>query len=369
MSRTFRLGAFIVGTLAVLAIGIFLIGDKELLFSSTYKLNASFHNVAGLNNGADVRVGGIHKGTVKMIQLPAKSSEDMKVVMQMEKSTQRVVKQDSVATIQTEGLMGDKYVEISFGSDNAPSVKDGDVIGSEPPTDISDLIRKTNDILNSAKESSQSLRDISSKINEGQGTLGELVNDKKVYEQLNAATAQAKAGATAFQENMQALKSNFFLRGFFNRRGYQDAAELTKYEIDRVPSAPAMKTFSYDAKQIFDKPDTAKLKNDKIFNEAGKFLEANSFGAAVVVAATDMKGDSEKDRVLTQARAMVVRDYLVKNFRMDDTRLKTLGLGKSDATGTVAGDRVEILIYAEGSKMLPAGEVASSKQSSRGVKN
>ena len=362
MSRTFRLGAFIVATLAVLAIGIFLIGNKELLFSSTYRLGASFRNVAGLNNGADVRVGGIHKGTVRMIQLPAKSSGDMKVVMQMEDSTQRVIKQDSVASIQTEGLMGDKYVEVSFGSDNAPSVKDGDTIGSEPAMDISDLIRKTNDILDSAKESSESLRDISSKINQGQGTLGELVNDKKVYQQLNAATEQAKAGATAFQENMQALKSNFFLRGFFNRRGYQDSAELTKYEIARMPEGPAMKSFSFDAKQIFDKSDTAKLKNEKTFNEVGRFLEAHPFGAAVVVATTDMKGDTDKDRVLTQARAMVVRDYLVKSFRMDDTRLKTLGLGKSDAAGPVSGDRVEILVYAEGSKMPPASEMASSKQ-------
>jgi phospholipid/cholesterol/gamma-HCH transport system substrate-binding protein len=363
MTRTFRLGVFIVGTLGVLALGIFLIGDKQLLFSSTYRLKASFKNVAGLNNGADVRVGGIHKGTVRMIQLPAKSTEDMTVVMQLEKSTRRVIKKDSVAEIQTEGLMGDKYVEISFGSDGVPSVEDGDTIASEPPMDISDLIRKTNGILDSAKESSDSLRDISSKINQGQGTLGALVNDKNVYDRLNAATEQAKSGATAFQENMQALKSNFFLRGFFNRRGYQDSAELAKYEIARLPEGQPLKTFSYRTDQVFQKPDTAKLKNEKTLNEAGQFLQANPFGAAVIVAATGMKGDSEKNHVLTQARAMVVRDYLVSNFQMDDTRIKTMGLGKNNAAaGDGSGDRLEIIIYTPGSKIPEQKDLTASKQ-------
>jgi hypothetical protein len=63
MSRAFRLGIFVVATLAVFAGGAFLIGSREFLFQSTYRLNADFPNVAGLQGGAEVRVGGIHKGT------------------------------------------------------------------------------------------------------------------------------------------------------------------------------------------------------------------------------------------------------------------------------------------------------------------
>ena len=84
----------------------------------------------------------------------------------------------------------------------------------------------------------------------------------------------------------------------------------------------------YDAKDIFDKSDNAKLKNEKALDEAGKFLEQNKFRLAVV-AASDEIGDTDKDRVLTQARAKVVRDYLVQNFKFDDTRVKIIGLGKS----------------------------------------
>jgi len=58
MSRTFRLGAFIIATLLIFAAGVFWIGGKQFMFSSTYRLNADFRTVAGLPNGADVRVGG-----------------------------------------------------------------------------------------------------------------------------------------------------------------------------------------------------------------------------------------------------------------------------------------------------------------------
>src|SRR5437763_730313 len=147
------------------------------------------------------------------------------------------------------------------------------------------------------------------------------------------------------QEDMEALKHNLLLRGFFNKRGYEDSADLTKHEISQLPAAPVSKNFTYEAAKIFDKPDTAKLKSAKALNEAGKFLEANPFGLAVVSAYTDMKGDTEKNRLLTEARAMVVRNYLVQNFKFDDTRIKTIGKGES-ADGNSPG--VEILVYPAG---------------------
>lgn len=80
---------------------------------------------------------------------------------------------------------------------------------------------------------------------------------------------------------------------------------------------------------------------------------------AVVSAYTDMKGDSQKDRLLTEARAMVVRDYLVKNFKLEDTRLKTIGLGKSDQARDGGG--VEILVYPEGTATAQIRNSASPK--------
>src|ERR1019366_7852478 len=70
MSKAFRVGAFIVATLSILAAGVFLIGSKQFLFSSTYRVRAEFPNVAGLTQGADVLVGGTRQGTVNHIELP-----------------------------------------------------------------------------------------------------------------------------------------------------------------------------------------------------------------------------------------------------------------------------------------------------------
>ena len=358
MSRTFRLGLFIVGTLVIFAAGVFFIGNTESLFRSTYHLKAQFQNVSGLINGADVRVGGIHKGTVRSIQLPHRPDEKLTVLMDLENATRDVIKKDSVASIKSEGLLGDKYVEISFGSQDVDRVRDGDVIDTAPPLDISDLITKTNQILDSAKDTMQNVDSISTKVNNGQGTMGALLNDKKIYQQVSAATAQAQAGAAGFQENMEALKHNFLLRGFFKKRGYEDSDEITKHQISRLPPEQNAKTFEYDGKQIFDKPDTAKLKNEKVLNEAGIFLQGAPFSLAVVVASAGMKGDADKERQLSEARAAVVRDYLAKNFKFDDTRLKTLGLGKT----TEAGDEgsVEILVYT-GAVKTPTGKQAAAR--------
>ena len=155
-------------------------------------------------------------------------------------------------------------------------------------------------------------------------------------------------------------KGNFLTRGFFKDRGYRDSSELTKHEIRRLPEKPHSQSFVYDAKKIFDKPDTAKLKNGKILNAAGAFLELNPFGIAVVVASTGRKGDSDENLVLSQARAMVVRDYLTENFRFDDTQIKTMGLGEGSDPG--ASNRVQILVYPVDDRAPP---VSSSLRSTR----
>src|SRR5204862_7820402 len=120
------------------------------------------------------------------------------------------------ASLHTEGPWGSKYTGISFGSDNARQSREGSSRNSHPPLEMADLLKKTNDVLDTTKEtmvnvkeSSDHFAEISAKINGGQGTVGALVNDRKFYDQLQEATSQAKVSATAFAENMEALKHNF----------------------------------------------------------------------------------------------------------------------------------------------------------------
>jgi outer membrane protein OmpA-like peptidoglycan-associated protein len=226
-------------------------------------------------------------------------------------------------------------------------VKDNDTLEGTPPVQISDLIKKADGILDSAggavnnlTASTGNISSITSKINNGAGTMGALVNDKQVYQNLQQTT-------TEMQEDMEAVKHNFLLSHFFHKRGYEDASQLTKNAIPQLPAVTPAKRFSWDAQEIFDKPDAAKLKEkqNKTLDAAGSFLQANPYGLAVVAGYADMKGDTAEQKILTEARAMVVRDYLVQKFKMDDSRVKTIGLGKSP-DAPAAG--VEVLVYPQG---------------------
>jgi phospholipid/cholesterol/gamma-HCH transport system substrate-binding protein len=378
MSRLARLGVFIVLALAILAGGVFIIGSKEYLFSSTYQLKTQFDNVAGLAPGADVQVGGVHSGTVRSIALPHNPREKVTVVMDLDKNTLDIVKKDSVASIETEGLLGNEYIAVSFGSDGQADVKSGDTIASIPPLQMSAILTKANNIMDSGQQAvkyvtaaTEHLNSVSAKIDSGQGTVGALVNDKQLYNNLQQTTLtlhdtmlQAQTGVTDFQENMEALKHNFLLSGYFKKRGYEDQAELGANSISALPQASPSKTFAYTAKELFDGRDSAKLKHEKSLNDGGKFLAGNQFGFAVVVASTGKEGNAQKDLTLTQARAMVVREYLVENFGFDDSQLKTLGMGKQpDASSEKDWGTIKILIFPPGTELPPDKPAPASSSS------
>jgi phospholipid/cholesterol/gamma-HCH transport system substrate-binding protein len=370
MSRVARLGAFIVATLAILAGGVFIIGSKAYLFRSTYQLRTQFDNVAGLAAGAGVQVGGVHSGTVHSIALPHRPGDKVIVLMDLDSSTHEIIKHDSVASIETEGLLGNQYLAISFGSAGQSDVREGDFIQSEPPLQMADLLTKASGILSSSQvaignvsQATAHLNSVSAKIDSGQGSVGALINDKELYSNLQRSTGsldktivQAQAGVTDFRENMEALKQNFLLKGYFKKRGYEDSSELSAHAIDRLPQGAPAKAFTYLAKQLFGGHDSFKLQNQKSLNEGGDYLAKNPFGFAVVVVSSGLEGDSQKELELTEVRAMVIRKYLVEHFAFDDGQISTLGLGKqSAATSDADSGSIQLLIFPVGSE-VPASE-------------
>jgi phospholipid/cholesterol/gamma-HCH transport system substrate-binding protein len=202
-------------------------------------VQAQFPNAGGLQAGADVGVGGIRLGTVRAVDLPRTPQGKVTVRMDLKSNTRVVVKKDSVASIETEGLIGDEYVKISFGSAQDAAIRNGDQIAGEPPLEMSALFKKANGILDQLHGTTQNLDAISGKINDGSGTVGALINDKSLYNKVNA-------GATQFQEDAQALQHNFLLRSFFKNRGYADSSELTRDEIKSLPPESSSKQFTLD---------------------------------------------------------------------------------------------------------------------------
>jgi outer membrane protein OmpA-like peptidoglycan-associated protein len=379
MSRVARLGAFIVVTLAILAGGVFVIGSKAYLFRSTYQLRTQFDNVAGLAAGAGVEVGGVRSGTVHSITLPHRPGDKVTVVMDLDKSTQEIIKHDSVASIETEGLLGNQYLAISFGSAGEAELREGDIIQSQPPLQMADLLVKASGLLSSSQlaiqnvsEATAHLNSVSAKIDSGQGSVGALINDKVLYSNLERSTGslsetmvQAQMGVNDFRENMEALKKNFLLSGFYKKRGYEDSSELSAHAIDRLPQGSPVKAFAYLPKQLFGGRDSIKLHNQKSLNDGGDYLAKNAFGLAVIVVSGAADGDSQKELELTEVRAMVIRKYLVEHFAFDDSEIRTLALGKQSAAPAEAGSgAIQLLIFPVGSD-VPNSEQTPSPVASK----
>lgn len=176
-----KLGIFIFLGSTLLVIGIFLLGNKDQLFASTFTVKAYFETIEGLRNGASVRFGGINVGAVKEIKILDDASGRVEVSMRIKTDIKRFIRKNSVATIETEGLVGNKIVMLTMGSENFEAIADGGVIQSKEPLGFAAVIEETQGILAYTKEMTKNLSDIMDRINKGEGTIGKILTDDELY--------------------------------------------------------------------------------------------------------------------------------------------------------------------------------------------
>ena len=139
-ARLIGVGVFVVGGLAIFALGLFMIGDRRFLFDDLFMVNAEFAQVAGLRDGAAVRVNGLEAGEVLDIAIPPSPAGRFRVRMRLREELRPLVRADSVASIRTDGIVGGRYVQIEAGSESSPAVDDGGVLKAREPFDFADLL-------------------------------------------------------------------------------------------------------------------------------------------------------------------------------------------------------------------------------------
>lgn len=176
-----RLGVFIFFGSALITLAIFLIGNKESLFSETFLVKAYFRNIEGLRTGAAVRLSGIDVGSVRNINFTPDSLGLVEVTLRLDEDIHRFVKTDSRATIENEGLVGNKVVVLLIGSSTAPLVLDGGAIRGVDPLGFGQIIEETKGVMEYTKDMTKNLAEIVAKVNNGEGTLGMLINDPRLY--------------------------------------------------------------------------------------------------------------------------------------------------------------------------------------------
>jgi len=208
-----KLGVFIFIGSTLLVIGIFMLGNKEALFKPTFIVKAYFKNVEGLRNGAPVKLSGIDAGAVQDIKVVGDTVSLIEVNMRLLDDIRHFIKVDTQAEIQTEGLVGNKFVSLKIGDSNAEPIQDGGVILAKEPVSFADIIGETQGIMGYTKEMTKDLSEIIGRINRGEGTLGKIFTDDALYYAATDLTTSADKSLTSITSELHIITDQYKLLG------------------------------------------------------------------------------------------------------------------------------------------------------------
>lgn len=210
-----RLGLFIVGGLALFVLAIFIIGKQKNLFNPVFKLTTTFYNVSGLQVGNNIRFSGIDVGTVDNITIINDST--VMVDMMVKKEVMMFIKSDSKVAIGSEGLIGDRLLVITQGSTDAPLAKDGQKLDSKEPVETDAIMASLVITSANAEIITEQLAEIMIKVNSGRGTLGRLIHDTIIAQDIKATIINFKQSSNGLNEIMDATRQDIStLMGSFN---------------------------------------------------------------------------------------------------------------------------------------------------------
>ncbi len=251
-----KLGIFIVAGLVLLVLGLFFIGKQKNLFVSVFQLKAVFTNVSGLKVGNNVRFGGIAIGTVEGIQLVTDTS--VLVNMSIKSETRRFIKQDAFAGIGSEGLVGDRVVLISPGTANREPVRDNEVLASRAPVETDQILAGLKTSADNAAIITQQLAEVAYKVNHGRGIISRLLGDTSMGNNLHATMVNLKNGSAGLNENMEAAKHNFLLKGYFKKKKKEEDKKKKELEDRKKDSVDRKNETQSKKKTDDDKATTDK---------------------------------------------------------------------------------------------------------------
>lgn len=197
ISHKVRLGIFISLGILIFILAIYFIGEKQQLFRSTFRLSGVFKDVAGLQVGNNVRLSGINVGTIDNITIISDTS--VRVIILVDENTRKFIKKDAVASIGSEGLMGNKVLVISPGTGGKKSIENDDVIATSQPTDIDEIMKSLKTTIDNTASITGDLAKISTNIESGKGTIGRLMMDKEWRQNFESTIINLKEGSDGFK--------------------------------------------------------------------------------------------------------------------------------------------------------------------------
>lgn len=423
-------GAFVVIGGLLFAAALFMIGERRMLFEERFTVYTEFARLGQLEPGAIVRVAGINAGEVSDIQVPTSPARKFRVEMEVREDLRPLLRADSVAAIQTEGLVGGVFVNIASGTEQAPPLPEDGTIPSREPFALADLLQQASDTITKVNETVEALsgdiektveqismatedaheliheispqimaiaengnrisadtQQIVEKLRAGEGTIGKLINDDRLFERareiadetrevmvnvrqvtdearraiadfrsqdgpaqglfadMRVTLGQTREATADLADNMEALKHNFLLRGFFNRRGYfdLDAISPAQYRNGVLENGKrkAMRIWLASAVLFEPGPDGSEILTPqgraRIDSAMVTFLQHLPANPLVVEGYATEGTAGERFR-LSRQRAGIVRQYLIGQYGLMPQHTGFMALG-DDGKGSPDGDR------------------------------
>jgi phospholipid/cholesterol/gamma-HCH transport system substrate-binding protein len=340
-----RVGILVIASFGFLAAAIILIGGEAGFFTETYTITAYFDSASGMNRGADVHLEGVLVGSVGRVRVsdsvdPAQSVE---IEMSINRDYQNLIRTDSILTIGTIGLLGDGKVDIARGY-VGEVVPDGGTIQGRSGGGIRDIIEGTDDLVANMGVLSDTVGDLAGRVAEGEGTLGKLLTDSEIYDNVAATTAETTllvreartgGGTIGLLMSDQALYSDA-LAMIARMDGLIARAESGDGTMGRFLNDPALfdelaqvaTAFGVFADRLERGEGTlGRLSNDdQLYTNANAAMEDISGMAASIANSEGTAGRLINDPALYNNVNTLISEFLklVYDFRQDPERFLTI---------------------------------------------
>lgn len=234
-NRAVAVGAFVLAALLLFGVGLYLIGNRRMMFTDTVQIYAEYSRIAGLQPGAIVRVAGLDAGEVEQVSIPTSPSAKFRVRLRVREDVHHLIREDSLASIQNDGLVGNKFVQVETGTEGSPQVPEGGTITGVEPIDLGQMLQRMNetvdmvtvmiqDVKNGIDEAltavtltakdaqtlmgdtgneiraitastqrlARDLQGVIADVRQGRGSIGKLINDDELYDKVRSIAGEAE---------------------------------------------------------------------------------------------------------------------------------------------------------------------------------
>lgn len=337
MSTKFSVGLFATVGVVLFAIGLFWIGDRRKVFSRGFEVTTEFDSVAGLEPGANVRVAGLDAGEVREIDVPKGGTAGYKLRIRLDRKFRPLIRQDSLALIATDGLVGNKYLEIEKGDGQAEACVEPCSIASMETFDFSDFMKEARGLLQNTDHTIQTAGEVAANMNRVLGTfLAKNGQGKSGASDLAATVSSAQTAMSNLADNTEALKHNFLFRGFFNRRGFFNLNDMNPndYRDSNFVKSKTAKRVWLDAKQLFiakrndGKEELTAQGRKELDSAMASFIDYLP-NSPIMVEGYSSEGAPEERYRKSQRRAVLAQQYLQRQFQLNPKYIGAIPLNNA----------------------------------------